>query len=756
MPIFELHRLGWNSFQQLCHTICREVLGQTVQAFLDSNDAGRDGAFAGTWSPTSSDTYTGRFVIQCKYTASPTQTLKPSDITDELQKIEKLVARGLCDVYVLMTNAGLSGAQSSRIEALLINAGVKQVLILGSTWINQQIQENKNLRMHVPRMYGLGDLSQILDDRAYEQASAVLESMREDLAKVVITTSYSRAVEALNAHGFVLLIGEPAAGKTTIASMLAMSAADKWGSSVLKLNDPGKVEERWNPHEPSQFFWVDDAFGIMQYEPSLAYAWNRVIPQVKPMLQRGAKVVMTSRDYIYARARQDLKHGAFPLFNESQVVIDVHELTAREREQILYNHLKLGAQPSQFRAQIKPHLPLVSEHERFIPEIARRLSDPAFTKHLHLSEYHLREFVEKREQQLQEVLDGMDKDSLAALALIYMKKDHLPSPISLTTIEENALCRLDSNLGDCIDGLEALNGSLVVRQQVNGESVWRFKHPTIGDAFATSLAKKPDLMSIFLAGTAVDNLMKQVVCGDVAVEGAVLVPKALFGQVLARLAELTESASNASRYMASWHAKWALHTFLTRRCSREFLALYLQANPSLVDQVSRPGLVLSAMSEVRLSIRLHELGLLPEANRRTFVNTVSRYAAEGDDMLALRDESIRGLFTDAEHAALVENVRTELLPRLHRIREAEQDNYTRDRSAVDHIEHLLENFGILKETFSDDVGIVSLIEEQISEAMSWADENDDEITGMEARPLSPAAQGDPPRSHRSIFDDVDL
>jgi hypothetical protein len=47
--MYALHRLGWNSFQQLCQTICREVLGQTVESFLDSNDAGKDGADAGAW-----------------------------------------------------------------------------------------------------------------------------------------------------------------------------------------------------------------------------------------------------------------------------------------------------------------------------------------------------------------------------------------------------------------------------------------------------------------------------------------------------------------------------------------------------------------------------------------------------------------------------------------------------------------------------------------------------------------------------------
>ena len=172
--------------------------------------------------------------------------------------------------------------------------------------------------------------------------------MREDLAKVVITESYRKAVNALDEHGFVLLIGEPAAGKTTIASMLAMASADKWKSSVLKLDDPGKVIEHWNVDEPTQFFWIDDAFGVTQYESPLVHGWNHSLAQIRTMLRRGVKIVMTSRDYIYNRARNDLKESAFPLLSESQVVIDVHDLTNLEKQQILYNHLKLGKQPLDF------------------------------------------------------------------------------------------------------------------------------------------------------------------------------------------------------------------------------------------------------------------------------------------------------------------------------------------------------------------------------------------------------------------------
>lgn len=82
--MYDLHRLGWNSFQQLCLTITREVLGQTVQSFLDSNDAGRDGAFAGSWTPAPGQHLSGTFVIQCKFSSKAGYLLTKSDITDEI------------------------------------------------------------------------------------------------------------------------------------------------------------------------------------------------------------------------------------------------------------------------------------------------------------------------------------------------------------------------------------------------------------------------------------------------------------------------------------------------------------------------------------------------------------------------------------------------------------------------------------------------------------------------------------------------
>jgi hypothetical protein len=169
--MFNLHTLGWHSFQQLCLSVSREVLGQTVQSFLDTNDGGRDGAFSGIWSQQDGESLSGRFVIQCKFTARAGYALTQSDLEEEFSKVRRLVSKSECDVYILMTNAGVSGETELKLKERFKEVGVKDFRVFGVTWLEDQIRESKHLRMMVPRVYGLGDLSQILDERAYAQAT---------------------------------------------------------------------------------------------------------------------------------------------------------------------------------------------------------------------------------------------------------------------------------------------------------------------------------------------------------------------------------------------------------------------------------------------------------------------------------------------------------------------------------------------------------------------------------------------------------
>ena len=754
--MYDLHRLGWYSFQQLCHTVVREILGQTVEQFLEAQDGGRDGAFAGTWHAMDGEDITGRFVIQCKFTSKANYNIKVSDIADEVSKAERLVERGLCDSYILMTNAGISGPVTERLGKRFEAVGVRHFRVFGSAWINQQITENKRLRMHVPRLYGLGDLSQILDERAYEQARVIIESMREDLSKVIITSAYRRAIEAINEHHFVLLVGEPAVGKTTIATLLAMSALDTRNASVLKLDSPEQVVQHWNPSEPAQFFWIDDAFGVTQYEHSLAIRWNHIMPQLRAMLHARAIVVMTSRDYIYNRARQFLKESSFPLLNESQVVVEVEDLSLDEKRQILYNHMKLGNQDRSFRTRIKPYLESAASHARFIPETARRLSDPFFTRDLTISDYGVKKFVKKREQLLQETLQGLDSESKSALALVYMRSGSLESPIGLQASEEEALERLGGTLGGVVAALEAMKGSLVLLSNANDQTNWQFKHPTISDAYSTILAQSTESIGIFIQGSSPLRLMDQVTCGDVGYVQAVIVPTSLFSVMIKRIEAMVSSTPRKSMASLPFDMNRRLFSFLGFRCSRAFLSMFIERHPELLEGVSSPGMFLDSVPEVDLAKRLFELELLPEKNRLRFIETVSNYFLDGEDGGALIDKGIKEMFTMSEWDDFVRRIKTELLPRLDAVRDNWEYNYSSGDVPEDHMQPLVELLQALKKLFEEDADALHTVWAAIEDVEEWIgnrepDEHDFERWEKEE-------MGPPLGTHRerSVFDDIDV
>jgi len=746
---YELHSLGWKAFQDLCLTVLGEILGQTVIVVQATRDGGRDGAFSGQWEPKGELRLSGSFTLQCKFTSKRGETLVLSKLSDELAKAARLATKGLCDNYILMTNLALTGPNEEKISEAFREVGVKCVVTLGYEWICLKIRESSRLRMLVPRVYGLGDLPKIIDQRAYDQTKEILDSIEDELKKFVRTDSHRKAATALMKRGFVLLLGEPASGKSMIASVLAVGANDMWNCVPIRVADAEQFRKHWDPRE-QQFFWVDDAFGSTIYQSELAAKWNQQFQALSAAINKGARVLFTSRDYVFQAAKKDLKASAFPLIAESQVIIDVQSLSQSEKEQIVYNHVKLGDQTRAFRRRVKPYLPDVSRIPHFLPEIARRLGTRFFTRGLTLSREAIVRFAENPVDILDEILSGLSHNNRAALAVIFMNNGRKESPLDFTEKERTAIERLGGTLNGALEGLQQLEGSLVKRDRVGARVFWIFRHPTIRDAFATLVSRDPELLDIYLEGTPLERVLGEVSCGDIGFAGVkVIIPESRFARIASELHSLHDQND--------WSAKYRCFGFLARRCSRDFLRFYVGAHPSICQEIAASGGAYTP--ETSLVVRLNAFELLPEAARQRFVRHVQEMCVIDPAEDFLSQEAIKGLFRDDELEATRTIVKEEVLPNISEIVSEHASNFDADNEIPeDHFADLRSTLQRYSDEFAQDTEARALIEaglQTIRDAISdLRDELPREPDYDDERSWESAGKDSIARE-RSIFDDVD-
>ena len=258
---------------------------------------------------------------------------------------------------------------------------------------------------------------------------------------------------------------------------------------------------------------------------------------MRAAVKNGAKVLVTSRTYIWNAAKRDLKCSDFPLIKNSQVIIDVQGLSETERAQILYNHIKLGDQPLNVRRALKSYLAAVAANEEFLPETARRLGSQFFTGSLKFREREIKAFVERPVDFLVEVLRGLDNGAQAAIALVFMHGTAgVLSPVRPSSALDTVLRLTGVTEAVVTQSLEILNGSLTLLVESDEGPLWTFKHATISDAYAALVAESPEKIELYIRGAKQERLFNEVVCGDVQLPGAsVSVPPSMYSALIERL-----------------------------------------------------------------------------------------------------------------------------------------------------------------------------------------------------------------------------
>ena len=162
------------------------------------------------------DPLAGESTIQCEFTSSEKDNLTVVKLSNEVDKARSLAFMRLVADCIILTNHQATGASEIKIKATFEAVGVGRCRVFGYDWIVRQICTSPRLRMMAPRFYGLGDLSKLLDERAFAQAQLILSATGNDFQRLVITEAHRKIVRVMSTHNLVLLLGASAAGKSKI------------------------------------------------------------------------------------------------------------------------------------------------------------------------------------------------------------------------------------------------------------------------------------------------------------------------------------------------------------------------------------------------------------------------------------------------------------------------------------------------------------------------------------------------------------
>ncbi|MGE6742057.1 hypothetical protein ACQKGC_17430 [Allorhizobium pseudoryzae] len=743
-----LHTIGWRAFQDLCSQVCEVVLSRPVEIFREAQDGGQDAVFL---IPSRSEA-PAIGTIQCKHTSEAGKALKASDLSVEIENVEELVKAGLADSYVFMTNMSIDAPVAVKMRARLRELGVRKPHILGKQYIVRVIRSSARLRALVPQVYGLGDLTSIVDERLSEQSRALLDSWIPKLRTYVPTKAHRDAVNAISDHGVVLLLGNPSSGKSAIGAIISTIASENPDSTVLALTSPRDFEAGWNPNDPGRFFWIDDAFGSNVLRDDYVQDWASAFTKLRAAIKHGNRFLLTSRKHIYEGARRQLGQRNLAQFIDGSAVVDVGDLTFDEKAQILYNHINFGEQSQSWRSSVKPHLTAVAAVENFLPGIAERLGDPNFTKGLAPRKPSLVRFMEEPTEHLIDTVNALDDQLKAALILVYVHQagfdlsDHDP-------LAAKAVAELTGySITKIQDSFMELKGSFL---KLSGPR-WTFAHPTISDALTEIMRQKPHMMAALIRGAPLDTILGSFTCeGSPLIRDALVIPTALDDALVARLGRTPDEL---------FRNRMLFH-FLYYRASEVVFAKVVQQFPNLLERSSWRSDPVVDDPKIATFGRANQFGLLPDYLRDEAVGWLVSAAQEKLDVSFFEEEDILGLLSPLRLVSMGMALRTTVLPSLeNRIDEIAADADL-DDEPNSHFVKLLDLLDRV-EAIGVDADAAALIEEARNQvgrsveaiqerkrARDEEDESDTDWTHIVTQRKEEAPV--PPMAMRSTFDDID-
>ena len=486
-------------FETVCKDLFEEVLGVSLEAFTAGPDQGVDLRHVAPEGDTT--------VVQCKHWRRSGRAALLRHVKD----VEAAKVRDLAPArYVLATSVSLTSKAKETLTTTLAPFVRTPGDLYGAAEIVAELRKRPHIvRRHV-RLWFTGDtLATVLTKASRERSRDLADDIDATLRTFVPNPSLDRALALLDEHHLCVIAGLPGIGKTTLAQVVAAHHAAAGYDLVELSEDVDEANRAWDDDRP-QLFYYDDFLGRNALDAKLHKNEDARLLGLMDRVRRAPdkRLVLTTRDYILAAARERYERLARSDFSPLTCVVDLAVYTRTLRAQMLYNHVFFSDLPRAAKASFahaEAYEPIL-EHDNFNPRLVALSLRAAFAEGVEPDAVaahvvaNLDDPAALWSHIVENQLSERDVDLLAVLFSLggrpLLVHEVEPAWVAFRTARGR-----DPEPRTLRRALHSLEGTFLrISVPAPGFAYVRFHNPSVVDFLHTYLAESPALVRDLLAG----------------------------------------------------------------------------------------------------------------------------------------------------------------------------------------------------------------------------------------------------------------
>jgi hypothetical protein len=366
-------------FEELTRDLLQKELKNTFESFAIGPDQGIDLRYCVSQNKD--------IIVQCKRYKNITSLL--AVLKTEVSKVKKLNPSR----YIVVTSVGLSPAQKNKIQ-LLFKPFIKTPSdIYGRNDLNNLLNQFPEVERQHFKLWlsSTNILERILHSKIYNQSSFEEDKIKETINVYVDNDSFYKAIEIIKKKKYAIISGIPGIGKTTLARVLVFHYLANGFKEFIFLSDSIDDAYTLYKEKTKQVFLFDDFLGRNFLEKKLSTNEEQKIVKLIDRISRSKNkvLVLTTREYILAQAKQRYDIFDNPSLEFAKCVIDLSHYTKMVRAKILYNHLYFSTVSEKYIANLvnSETYKLIIQHPNYNPRIIEIITSEDVWKNIKAADF---------------------------------------------------------------------------------------------------------------------------------------------------------------------------------------------------------------------------------------------------------------------------------------------------------------------------------------------------------------------------------